>query len=70
MIRLVSRSRGHLRRIEFSAAPLPNDLLALHGTFSTGLFYVLIKKLYLDLYCSLDYEMLKLVNVVCTELVL
>ena len=52
------------RRMEFSAALLRNDLLALHGTFSTGLFYLLIKKLYLDLYCLLDYEMLK-----CTELI-
>ena len=30
--------------MEFLAAPLPNDLLALHGTFSTGL---LIEKLQL-----------------------
>ena len=33
------------RRMESPAAPLPNDLLALHGTFSTGLFYLLIKNL-------------------------
>ena len=32
------------RRIESPAAPLPNDLLALHGTISTDLFYLLIKK--------------------------
>ena len=33
------------QRMESPAAPLPNDLLALHDTFSTDLFYLLIKKL-------------------------
>ena len=57
------------QRMQSPAAPLDSySVICLH---STVLFshVILANSIAIDLYCSLHYEMLKLVNAVCTALV-